>query len=465
MERWTVEDVQAAAPDASSLAAARRLAQPGPWSQTGASDALLWGRCQGSGRTPYQVSVDLQARAYRCSCPSRKFPCKHALALLLLWSSGAVGDGADAAPFAQEWADERASRAAGRAERAARPEAPVDPEAAERRRAQRVATMSAGLDDLALWLADLVRAGLAAARRQPLSWWDATAARLVDAQVPGLAEEVRSVGGRVQHDDDWASVLLAALGRWWTVVQAWRRRDELDEAVLGDLRTLLGWAQPADEVRARDRLSDTWLVLGAFRTQDGRVQQQRTWLRGEASGEVVQVLDFAVGGDPLPVAQSVGALLRGDVARYPGASARRATFVTPPEVAGTAGRLPAGGDVAAAHATLARALAANPWTRRVPVVLAGARLDVVRTAADHGAVVVPGAGPGAGGAGHGAGGADVVVVDRDGRGVPVRGDVEPWGLVARSGGAPVDLFGELEDGTFRVLAASGLADAPGVVGA
>ncbi len=452
MDRWSLDDVQAAAPDASSLAAARRLAQPGPWSETGASDALLWGRCQGSGRTPYQVSVDLQARAYRCSCPSRKFPCKHALALLLLWSAGAVGDDAQAADFAQEWAGDRASRATRRAERAAQPEAPADPEAAERRRAQRVATMSAGVEDLALWLADLVRAGLAAARRQPLAWWDAAAARLVDAQVPGLAEEVRATGSRVQHDDDWAPALLATVGRWWSVVHAWRRRDELDDGTLGDLRAVLGWAQAAEDVRARDALTDTWLVLGAFRTQDGRVQQQRTWLRGESTGEVVQVLDFAAGGDPLPVAQTVGALLRGDVARYPGSAVRRATFVTPPAVAGAAPALPAGGDVADAYGRRAQALAANPWTRRVPVVLAGVRLDVV-----------PPASAGATGARGGAGG--VVVVDAAGHALPVLPDVDPWGLLARSGGAPVDVFGELEDGALRVLSAAGPAGLPGVVGA
>ncbi|MFC8190673.1 SWIM zinc finger family protein [Cellulomonas sp. NPDC057328] len=453
MDRWSLDDVQAAAPDASSLAAARRLAQPGPWSETGASDALLWGRCQGSGRTPYQVSVDLQARAYRCSCPSRKFPCKHALALLLLWSAGAVGDDAEAADFAQEWADDRASRATRRAEKAAQPDVPADPEAAERRRAQRVATMSAGLEDLALWLTDLVRAGLAAARRQPLAWWDAAAARLVDAQVPGLAEEVRATGSRVQHDDDWAPVLLATVGRWWSLVHAWRRREQLDEGALGDLRAVLGWAQAADDVRARDAVTDTWIVLGAFRTQDGRVQQQRTWLRGEGTGEVVQVLDFAAGGDPLPVAQAVGALLRGDVARYPGAALRRATFVTPPEVVGAAQALPAGGDVAAAFDRRAHVLAANPWTRRVPVVLTGARLDVGAAA---GAL--------AAGTGRGAAGG-VVVVDPAGHALPVLPDVDPWGLLARSGGAPLDLFGELEDGALRVLAAAGPAGVPGVVGA
>src|SRR6478735_1924482 len=111
MTRWTQKAVEDAAPDASSLTAARKLATPGPWSQTGSTDTLLWGRCQGSGRTPYQVSIDLTGPAYRCSCPSRKFPCKHALALLLLWTSGTtIVDAPEGADFAQEWAAGRAQR-------------------------------------------------------------------------------------------------------------------------------------------------------------------------------------------------------------------------------------------------------------------------------------------------------------------------------------------------------------------
>ena len=111
MTRWTQKAVEDAAPDASSLAAARKLATPGPWSETGSTDTLLWGKCQGSGKTPYQVSIDLTGPAYRCSCPSRKFPCKHALALLLLWTSGtAIVDAPEGADFAQEWAANRAQR-------------------------------------------------------------------------------------------------------------------------------------------------------------------------------------------------------------------------------------------------------------------------------------------------------------------------------------------------------------------
>ncbi|WP_083807944.1 SWIM zinc finger family protein [Intrasporangium calvum] len=203
MTRWTPQHVAALAPDASSLAAARRLARPGPWSDTGSTDTLVWGKCQGSGATPYRVSVDVTGPDFRCSCPSRKLPCKHGLALLMLWAtgSGSVSEAAEPAGHAAQWAAERSKRAgavaslrAARAGLAAQAHRAPDPKAQAKRLEERLALMTAGMEDFSRWLGDLARSGTAGVRSQPYTWWDTTAARLVDAQLPGLADQVRSMG-------------------------------------------------------------------------------------------------------------------------------------------------------------------------------------------------------------------------------------------------------------------------------
>ena len=433
MDRWSLGAVEKLAPDPSSLAAARKLATPGPWSDTGSTDTLVWGKCQGSGRTPYQVSVDLAAPAYRCSCPSRKFPCKHALALLLLWvrSDGAIADVAEAADFAAAWASERADRAASAAAKAAAPATEVDPEARARRIEERRATMSAGLDDFARWLADLVRGGLAGARRHPWAWWDATAARLVDAQLPGLAEQLRDMAGHVSGRDDWSEHLLVEAGRWWTAVQAWRRWDLLDDDTRADLRVFLGWAQAREEVVGRGTVAGPWQVLGAHRSDDGRLQQQRTWLRHLTSGETVQVLDFAAARQPLPVAQLVGSVLEAEIARYPGHGPRRATFASPPQAVAQGATLPSGGTLTEALDLLAEVWAANPWGQRVPVTVTGALLPR-------------------------AGSRPARIVDIDGHTLPLLLD-DDWDLLARTGGHPTTVFGELEAAGFRPLTAAEVA--------
>lgn len=109
-DRWTTDEVLALAPDASSAKAGQKLATPTPWSGTGAADSLVWGHCKGSGKTPYQTIVELTSPAFKCSCPSRKFPCKHALGLLLLWAQGEVADAAQPADHAAAWLAARRER-------------------------------------------------------------------------------------------------------------------------------------------------------------------------------------------------------------------------------------------------------------------------------------------------------------------------------------------------------------------
>src|SRR4051794_38137246 len=136
MMEWTSATIEGLAPDAASVTAARKLARPAPWSDAGQDERTVWGLCKGSGSEPYQVQVDVTGPAYQCSCPSRKVPCKHALALLLRAAGGAVPE---ASP--PEWVGV-ASRPAPRAAR----EPVRDPEAAARRAAEREERVAAGVE-------------------------------------------------------------------------------------------------------------------------------------------------------------------------------------------------------------------------------------------------------------------------------------------------------------------------------
>lgn len=102
------------APNAAAAENGRKLSKKGSfsaWHKT-ADGTLYWADCAGSGKTPYHTSVDFvnpDAPTCRCSCPSRQFPCKHALGLLF----EILAD----KPFAvaelpQDIADKRAKQAA-----------------------------------------------------------------------------------------------------------------------------------------------------------------------------------------------------------------------------------------------------------------------------------------------------------------------------------------------------------------
>jgi hypothetical protein len=457
-QRWTMEEVLAKAPDAKVAGAARRLASSPVWSELGATDSLVWGRCQGSGRDPYQVTVDLTGPAFRCTCPSFKQPCKHAVALLVMWAQGegTVAPLPAPAGFAADWAAGRAKGSAGPRGGATAGATVADPEAQAKRRAERIERMTAGLDDLDRWMGDLVRQGLAVARRQPFRYWDDAAARLHDAQLPGLGDRVRAVGGDIHGRADWADHLLAELGRWHLAVRAWERRDHLGPDTFADLRVLLGWARRGDEPLTGAPVADRWHVVGRRLGGDERVQAQRTWIVGADTGEVAVLWDFAAAGAVLQAAHVVGTVVDGAVLLHPGSAPRRASFVADPRsgpfadpaaqpdaapgdvddpfdgarigdappVAARADAIPGVVGIAAALDGAATVLAANPWADRAPLALAG----VVPVLADG----------------------TLHIVGGDGLALPVAVE-EPWSLLAESAGRAVDCFGEWEDGRFHVL--------------
>ncbi|TDE39878.1 SWIM zinc finger family protein, partial [Nonomuraea mesophila] len=113
IERWSRDQVLALAPDASSQKAAQGLAAAETWSSRGTTGTVLYGACKGNGAGPYLTCADLAEPAYRCSCPSRKFPCKHTLGLLLLWSAGGVPAQEAAPQWVTEWMETRAGRGRG----------------------------------------------------------------------------------------------------------------------------------------------------------------------------------------------------------------------------------------------------------------------------------------------------------------------------------------------------------------
>jgi len=80
------DQILALAPDEASKKAGLGLANMSKWVSKGANELAIWGECQGSGSKPYQAQIDLSNIAFKCSCPSRKFPCKHGIALFLLYA-------------------------------------------------------------------------------------------------------------------------------------------------------------------------------------------------------------------------------------------------------------------------------------------------------------------------------------------------------------------------------------------
>jgi hypothetical protein len=415
MSTWSIDQVLALAPDASSQKAARGLATSRRWPETGhhAASESLWGRCQGSGKDAYQVCVDMTEPAYRCSCPSRKFPCKHALALLMLWANGAVRAG-QPPDWLREW---RSSRSARQAKAAARPVGGPPSEKTVQRRAGRV---EAGMDELDQWLGDQVRQGLAGAVRLGYGHWAAMAARLVDAQAPGVAGAV----GRLSEVGGDPESLLAELALLRLLVAGYRRLGELPADLAATVRSRIGFPVITEEVLAGPAVRDEWQVLGIRDEAEGQLTVRRVWLRGARTGRSALVLSFAAPGQALAVELVLGTAADMELCFYPGAQPLRAVLAGRHSTARTS--RPSGAVcVADALDGYATALAADPWLERWPMLLGGVR-------------------PVSSGRWY--------LVDAKGDGLPLRPDIpEPWPLVAVAGAEPVTVAAEWSAAGLRPL--------------
>ncbi|WP_406232606.1 DUF5691 domain-containing protein [Nocardia sp. NBC_01009] len=409
---WTEEQVSALAPDASSLSAARKLA--GRWHGAGYHDTALWGLCKGSGAKPYQTIVDLAGPAYKCSCPSRKFPCKHALSLLLSWSGGSVEEAAQIADFAADWITGRATRAAAKpaGETVART---PNPATAEQRRVR----VTAGLEELDIWLGDQVRTGLAQSDRS-FGAFEAIAARMVDAQAPGIASALRQLPATVVTSADWPDLVLREFARLHLLVAAHRRIDDMSPALAASIRSHIGYPAPAESVRDEPAVRDRWMVLGVRTSEEERLYTRRSWLYGRESRRWALLVEHSFGTPSFSAeVPAPGMMADAHLHYYPGAAPLRALwgerhgaaepFTTFP-IAAEAGSITAALD---AHA---RALGADPWLRSWPILLT----DVVPVPTENGWYIAE------------SGGAAVPVV-------PIE---QPWRLLGVSGGHPVTLAAE-----------------------
>lgn len=433
--RWSADQVLALAPDTASRKAGSKLGAAGPWSGAGScEEGAVWGLCKGSGSKPYQTIVDLAdpaGAAYKCTCPSRKFPCKHALGLLLLWAAGgdAVPTAARPPDWAEQWLAGRRKRAEDkRPADAGSSAAPADPEAARRRAEKRAERVTAGATELEQRLYDLLRGGLAAAEQAGYGLWEETAARMVDAQAPGLAARVRELGAIPASGPGWPVRLLEECALLHLLDQGWLRRDRLPAELAATVRSRVGLPATADGPPVRDR----WLVLAQYDTVDAKLTTRRIWLHGTDSGRTALLLSYGAAGRAPELALPVGLALEAELSAYPGAGQHRAAlgerFAAPTPLSAR----PPGVPTARAAARYGEALREDPWLESVPVTL-----DRVVPVPDGDSWQL----------------ADAEHESALPLAPAARSRPGLWRLVALSGGAPVTVFGECGHRGFTPLTA------------
>ena len=324
---WNRDQINQLAPDSASIKAAEKLSTVSKWPLLEFNENAIWGHCQGSGKSPYMTRIDLREIAFKCSCPSRKFPCKHGLSLFYLYAEQNArfkGD-AETPDWVEEWLNTRSAKAEKKAEKVNKP---VDREAQEKRQKSRAEKVSQGIDDLMLWLEDLARVGISELPGKDYAYWDSIASRLVDAQATGLANAVTEMSAHASRGHDSMALLAGSIAKLHLLLQAYRNIDELPAGLQHDVRQRVGWPVSKDEVMASKGVSDIWIVLGMIQKTEGNLISQTIWLQGVTTGRSASVLEFAhpTQRASLSMHYKSGGAVKGDAYFYPSATPNRILF-------------------------------------------------------------------------------------------------------------------------------------------
>jgi hypothetical protein len=318
----TEEQILALAPDEPSKKSGKDLANPAKWVTKGANEQALWGECQGSGSKPYQAQIDLGNIAFKCSCPSRKFPCKHGLGLLLLRARQPTSFTTTETPaWVTEWISKRTERQEKQAEKQ---DKPVDEAAQAKRLQSRQLKVSDGIEELDRWLKDIIRNGILNMPEKGAPFFENMSRRMVDAQAPGLAGMVRGLGETNFYTEGWPTRFTDQLLRIFMVIEGFRNNNSLPEPLQQDIRTWIGFTQNQDELKEQSGITDTWLVLGKQTTEVDAVTTERNWLYGTQSNRYALVLQFIIRGQGMQYSFTPGMYVQAELVFFPSASPLRA---------------------------------------------------------------------------------------------------------------------------------------------
>lgn len=392
----------------------------------GMDEGAVWGECQGSGKNPYQVQVDLSGPAFKCSCPSRKFPCKHGLGLMLMYAAGLAEMKHGARPaFVNEWMSGRAQRAEKKAAAAERPAEPVSPEVAAEKRSGKVAKINASLGELDTWVLDLVRTGTSSAPSRGFAFFDTMARRMVDAQAPGAARLVRELASVASRGAGWQVPFLEKLASLYLLVRAASRFESLPEPVQMDVIQALGVPVSTDQLAPLPGVRDRWSIVAQQTELEDRLRVRRTWLVGATCGRIAMILHFAHAAAAMDTSLVMGTAFEGEVVFYPGNS-NRAVVRSREDAVYPVAELRGHASIASALEAVSGHIAQQPWTNEMVVVLS----SVVPMRSGDGWYVIDGEGAG-------------LSIGKSSRANHV--------AAAVSGGRPIDVIGLLDHDTLQLL--------------
>ncbi len=407
-------DILALAPDPITRRFAYSFARPNQWVELEGNENILWGKCR-TQKSSYNCRISFKPQKFYCSCKN-KLPCRHLLGLLFIYlqQSDSFRITYDLPQEIQAWLkDEQVIT-----------KKTVDPEREALNRQirlknweKRMEMMAAGLDDLEIWLQDVIRQGLAELEQQTPEFWTGIAARMVDAKLGSIARRLRLLPELITTRNNWHEEVLQVLGEIYLLLKGFRQMEKLPDPLQKELLNLAGVNQKKEELLKEEAISDQWLITGIVETQEEQLRLRRTWLLGRKTKQWALVLDYVWGQMDFPTSWKMGQLLAAEVIYYQAAYPLRVLIKKHQVVEHSIKQLSAYPNHTAFFSVYAKAIAANPWLRDFPYCVKS---------------VIPILENG-----------QLYLQDEDNFLLPIScNETLKWQLLALSGGFPIRIFGE-----------------------
>lgn len=261
MREITEQQILALAPNAAAASNGKKISQKGGFVRLERTedDTLYMGECTGSGKSNYITSadyIDENNPVFRCSCPSRQFPCKHSLALLYEMLAKKEFNICEVPEDIQKKRDKKQAKE-NKANEAAKPESEMTEEekqkaekkkasaakTARNARVKKLKSQLEGLDLVEKVVNDLMSAGLGTIGGASLKTYQQLAKQMGDYYLPGpqrLCNQllIEITAFQKDHDESHYDAAISVLEKLWTLIKKSRQyineKLEKDDVTLED---------------------------------------------------------------------------------------------------------------------------------------------------------------------------------------------------------------------------------------
>jgi hypothetical protein len=316
MALFTEDQINNLAPDPASLKAGKGLVNISKWKNLGFNERGIWGECQGSGSNPYKCQIDLNDIVTKCSCPSRKFPCKHAIGLMFLLVQKEDSFTSPEPDWVNEWLSNRAEKKQKKEEKKEVVKE-VDPEKKAKTESKRLDLINQGIDELELWLKDLVKRGFESIKGEKYRFFDSIAARMTDYKASGISIRLKELGSLFAYDKNF-DLIIEKLGLLGLIIKSFRNLDKLPEPIQADIKTIIGFTINNNDLLNLESVNDKWFIVGSFYSEEENLRVRKTYLYGIKNKKFALILEFAYGTQPFVNNDLLtGLLFEGEIVYYP----------------------------------------------------------------------------------------------------------------------------------------------------